>query len=95
MIDFEKILTTIGKDYPVRRMNQSYAQIELDILFDDYNYIFIGVLLEEDKVILTDFADYAEICEWEDEDIAKIEKICSKHGITFNIISKKSPITII
>ena len=58
---FEKALKEIGKEYSVRRVNMTYAQIEFDILFDAYNYIFIGVLYEDNKVILTDFADYAQI----------------------------------
>ena len=80
---FEKALKEIGKEYSVRRVNMTYAQIEFDILFDAYNYIFIGVLYEDNKVILTDFADYAQICPWEDKDIPDIEKICQKHNIVF------------
>jgi len=81
---FEKALEEIGKEYSVRRMYEHYAQIEFDILFDAYNYIFIGVLLEDNKIILTDMADYAQICPWEDEDIKDIENICNSHGIIFN-----------
>ena len=79
---FEIALETIKKEYPVRRVNDKYAQIELDILFDDYNYIFIGVLYEKGQVILTDMADYAPLCDWEDEDIPGVSKICQKYGIT-------------
>ena len=64
-------------------MTTTYAQIESEILFDEYNYIFIGVLFEEDKIILTDMAEYAQICPWEDKDIPELEKICKKHGLTF------------
>ena len=84
MNTFEKALENIAKEYPVRRMSQTYAQIDfLDLLFDAYNCMYIGILYEGDEVILTDYANYAEICEWEDEDIKDIEKICHKHGITF------------
>ena len=84
MNEFEAILELIKKDYPVRRMGEHYAQIELDELFDPYNYIFIGVLYEDDVVILTDMAEYAEVCEWEEEDLPEVEKICKKHDITFH-----------
>lgn len=84
MKDFEVALETIGKEYPVRRMLETYAQIELDDLFDDYDFIFIGVLYENGQVILTDFADYAPLCNWEDEDVPEVEKICQKYGIAFN-----------
>ena len=83
MNQFEKALENIAQQYAIRRFNQNYAQIEFDILFDDYNYIFIGVLFEDDKVILTDFADYAPLCDWDDVDIPDIVKICRKHNITF------------
>ena len=83
MNKFEEALDRISQEYDIRRLNQNYAQIEFDILFDPYNYIFIGVLYENEKVILTDFADYAPLCDWEDEDIPDIEKICQKHQITF------------
>ena len=83
MNTFEKALAEIQKDYSVRRFNSTYAQIEFDILFDDYNFIFIGVLYEDEKVILTDFADYAEICPWEDDNIHEVEAICQKYGVTF------------
>ena len=80
---FEKALAEIRKDYNVVQFTTTYAQIEFDILFDDYNYIFIGVLFEDNKVILTDMADYAEICPWEDDDIYEVEAICQKYGVTF------------
>ena len=80
---FEKALEETAKEYDVRRFTTTYAQIEFDILFDDYNYIFIGVLYEDNKVILTDMADYAQICPWEDEDIVELEKICQKYGLIF------------
>ncbi len=83
MDSYEKALNAIKKDYPLRRMTSTYAQIEFDILFDSYNYIFIGVLSEDDKVILTDLAEYAQICPWEDEDIPELEKLCQKHGVSF------------
>lgn len=74
----------IQKDYTVRRISATYAQIEFDILFDDYNYIFIGVLFEDNKVLLTDMADYAELCPWEDDNIHEVKAICQKYGVTFN-----------
>lgn len=83
MKTYEKALEEIKKEYPIRRMYATYAQIEFDILFDSYNYIFIGVLFEDDKVILTDLAEYAQICPWEDEDIPELEKLCQKYGVTF------------
>ena len=82
-MNFDRILEEINKDYPTRRMSEFYAQIELDILFDGYNYIFIGVLFEDNKVILTDFADYAPLCNWEDKDIPDVNKICEKHHVVF------------
>ena len=83
---FEETLKEIGKKYPVRRMTSTYAQIELDELFDWYNYIFIGVYYrkDENQVILTDNADYAPLCKWEEEDLPEVEKICNKHHINFN-----------
>lgn len=81
---FEIALEDIKKDFPVRKLTNTYAQIEFDILFDAYNYIFIGVLFEDDNVILTDCADYAEICPLEDIDYPEVERICAKHGIKFN-----------
>ena len=84
MNTFEKALAEIRKDYNVVQFTTTYAQIEFDILFDDYNYIFIGVLFEDNKVILTDMADYAEICPWEDDNIHEVEAICQKYGVTFN-----------
>ena len=83
---FEKTLEEIKKEYPVRRMYEGYAQIEFDELFDWCNYIFIGVYYEKEKnqVILTDLADYAPVCNWEEEDLPEVEKICKKHHINFN-----------
>ena len=83
MIDFDQILLNIGKEYNVRRFSMDYAQIEFDILFDGYNYIFIGVLYENGEVILTDFADYTPLCDWSDEEVPNVERICEKYGITF------------
>ena len=85
MNDFEKALEEIKKEYPVRRMGDNYAQIEFDILFDAYNCIFIGVLFENNQVILTDMADYAQLFSFinEEEDVIDIAKICQRHGITF------------
>ena len=83
MNKFEKALSDIKKDYPVRQITTTYAQIEFQILFDSYNFIFIGILFEDDKIILTDFAEYAQICPWEDKDIPELEKICQSHNITF------------
>ena len=84
MNDYEKALEQIKKQFPVRRMTQTYAQIELDILFDAYNYIFIGVLYENNQILLTDMAEYAEVCQWEDEDIEDIKKICQQYRVIFN-----------
>ena len=84
MNDFEKALEQIKVDFPIRQLTTTYAQIELDILFDSYNFIFIGILYEDNKILLTDCADYAEICPWEDEDYPEIERICAKHGLRFN-----------
>ena len=83
---FEKALEEIGKEYPVRRMTQTYAQIELDELFDWHNYIFIGILYQKDKsqILLTDNADYAQLCDWEENNLAGVEEICQKHHINFN-----------
>ena len=83
---FEKALQEIGKEYPVRRMTTTYAQIELDELFDLHNYIFIGVFYDKDNniVLLTDNADYAPVCGWEEENLPEVEKICKKHNITFS-----------
>ena len=81
---FEKALKEISKEYSVRRISQTYAQIDFDELFDPYNFIFIGILYEDNKVILTDFADYAQLCPWEDEDIPTLEKICQKYGVSFH-----------
>ena len=83
---FETVLEEIKKEYPLRRMNQTYAQIEFldfDYLFNGHDFIFIGVLYEDEKVFLTDFADYAPLSGWEEEDLPEVEKICQKHGITF------------
>ena len=86
MDTFEKALNEISKEYPVRRMTESYAQIELDELFDWHNYIFIGVFYKKDnsQVILTDNADYAPLCGWEEENLPEVEAVCKKHNITFN-----------
>lgn len=81
---FEAALQEIQKQYPLRRMGKHYAQIELDILFDPYNYIFIGVLFENDQVLLTDMADYAPLCDWEDENVPEVEAICASFGIAFH-----------
>ena len=80
---FEKALSQIGKEYTVRKLTTTYAQIELDELFDSYNYIFVGVLFEDNQVILTDNADYAETCKWEEKDLADVKAICDKHHIIF------------
>lgn len=83
MNKFEKTLEEIKKEYQVRMLTTTYAQIETDILFDAYNYIFIGVLFEDDKIYLTDCAEYTQTCQWEDEDVPEVEKICQKHNLTF------------
>lgn len=80
---FDKALQKIKSEFPVRQYTTTYAQIDFDILFDPYNYIFVGVLYEDEKIILTDCADYAQICPWKDEDYPEVEKICAKHGLKF------------
>ena len=81
---FEKALSQIGKEYTVRKLTTTYAQIDfLDELFDAYNCMFIGVLFEDNQVILTDNADYAEICRWEEKDLVDVKAICDKHHIIF------------
>ena len=86
MNTFEQALEEIKKEYDVRRMGEYYAQIDTDILFDAYNYIFIGVLFENNQVILTDMADYAQLFSFvnEEEDLIDIAKICQRHGIAFH-----------
>ena len=86
MDNFEKALEEIRKEYEVRRMTSTYAQIELDEFFDWHNYIFIGILYLKDsgQVLLTDNADYAPLCGWEEENLPEVEKICRKHHIAFN-----------
>ena len=50
MDNFEKALEEIRKEYEVRRMTSTYAQIELDEFFDWHNYIFIGILYLKDSL---------------------------------------------
>ena len=84
MNDFDSALKNIEKEYPLRRISTTYAQIEFDILFDDYNYIFIGVLFEDNEVILTDMADYSQLDYWHEENLPEVEKICREYGVRFN-----------
>lgn len=65
-------------------MTATYAQIEFDILFDFGNYLFIGVLFEKGKTILTDMANYSELDYWQEEDLPEVEKICGEFGVTFH-----------
>ena len=83
MIKFEQAIEEIKKDFPIRKLTTTYAQIETDILFDSYNYIFIGVLYEDGKVILIDNADYAQLMSWSEEEYKEIENICKKHNLLF------------
>ena len=87
MDKLDAAIAEISKEFPtIRRVTTTYAQIDFDELFDWWNYIFIGVLYakEKDQVILTDMADYAPLCKWEEEDLPEVEKICQKHNITFH-----------
>lgn len=85
MNDFQKVIANIKKEYPtVRQMFEHYAQIDFDILFDPWNYMFIGIYAEDGKIILTDNAQYVETCQIEDEDYQNVAKICEKHGLVFN-----------
>ena len=81
---FKKALDEIAKEYQVRKISTTYAQIEFDILFDDFNYVFIGVLYENNRVLLTDLADYAELLDYSDEEMPRVEEICLAHNVTFN-----------
>lgn len=84
MNGFDEILKTIGKDYPVRKMTSTYAQIEFDILFDFGNYVFIGVLSREGEALLTDMADYSQLDYWDEEDLPEVERICGQYGVRFH-----------
>ena len=83
MNKFEQAIEEIKKVFPIRKLTTTYAQIETEDLFDSYNYIFIGVLFEGDKVILTDNADYAQLMPWCEEEYKQIENICKKHNLSF------------
>ena len=82
-MNFEEALEKIAKEYNVRRMYENYAQIEPDELFDDYNFIFIGVRYYDGRVLLTDNADYAELVDYDHYE-KEIIKLTKKHHLCFN-----------
>lgn len=79
----EKIFEQIKKDYPdTRWVSSTCIQISfMDLMLDPYNFAFVCLLFEDDKMILTDFADNEEVFEFP---IEKYQEICAKHNITWN-----------
>lgn len=79
----DKIFEQIKKDYPdTRWVSSTCIQINfMDFMLDPYNFAFVCLLFEDDKMILTDFADNEEVFEFP---IEKYKEICAKHNITWN-----------
>lgn len=82
-MNFEDALKEIEKEYQVKRMYNGYAQIELDELFDAFNYMFIGIVDREGKIFLTDNADYAELVDY-DRHEKEINELVKKHHLTID-----------
>ena len=79
----QELFDQIKKDFPETRwahskgLNVSF----MDVWLDPYNIAFVGVLLMDDKTLLTDFADTAQIVDFKYEEF---QKICEKHGVIWD-----------
>lgn len=81
-MDKEKIFNQIAQEYKVRWAHSRGLNIDFeDVMLDPYNYAFVAVLLMDERVVLTDFADTTQIIELMPD---VIQKVCKKHGITWD-----------
>lgn len=81
-MDRQAVFDQIAKDFEVRWAHSKGLNVDfMDVWLDPYNIAFIGVLLMDDKIILTDFADTAQIVDFTAEEF---QEICKKHGITWD-----------
>lgn len=73
----------IKKDFPNARWAHSKCiQVDfMDVMIDPYNYAYAAILLMPDKVLLTDFADTAQIVDFTPEEF---QKICQKYGVIWD-----------
>ena len=76
----EELFEQIKKDFPSARWAHSRSiQVDfMDVWMDPYNLGFVAVLIMDDKILLTDFADTAQIIDWKPEEF---QKICAKYGV--------------
>ena len=78
----QEIFDEIAEDYDVRWAHSKGLNVDfMDVMLDPYHYAFIGVLLMDDKTLLTDFADTAQIIDLSPDEF---KRICEKHGLSWN-----------
>lgn len=81
-MDRQAIFDQIGKDYKVRWAHSKGLNVDFDdVWIDPYHIAYLGVLLMDDKILLTDFADVAQIVDFTPEEF---KEICAKHNISWN-----------
>ena len=82
-MEYKEALKEIAKEYPIDENSKTYSQIDTDILFDEDNYIFIGVLSRENKTLLVDYAEYAQLVDY-DKYEKQIKELANKYHISIN-----------
>ena len=82
-MDRHQIFEQIKKDYPdTRWVTSTCIQVSfMDLMLDPYNFGFVSVLFEDDRIILTDFADNHEVFQFSEEEY---KEICAKHNIIWD-----------
>ena len=78
----QEIFDQIAKEFDVRWAHSKGLDVDFyDVMIDPYRFAFIGVLLMDDKTLLTDFADLADKTRLTDEELYNL---CVKHNLVWN-----------
>lgn len=67
--------------YDIRYIHSKACQVDFDFLFDGYNGAFVTLIFTDNKLLLTDYANYEEILD--DHEYEDIEKLCKKHDVQY------------
>ena len=79
-MEFKKAVEEIKKEYEIRWVNMGCITIENDQFLDPYNICFVAILNEDNRALITDFAENLQEIEFEEKDMIEI---CKKHNLTY------------
>ncbi len=82
VMDRQAIFNEIAKDFNVRWAHSKGLNVDfMDFMLDPYHYPFVAVLLMDDRTVLTDLAETAQIVDFTPE---QFKEICAKHNIDWD-----------